>query len=108
MIAPLQKRAWRLSKMKGFVKSCIWLKPQTHAVCICVETRKFRNKKLKNKMRKTKMFKTQCKMQKLPKHMIICSQDEWHQGYNHKHLNLRANRFVRGLLQVKTENINFA
>ena len=39
--------------------------------------------------------------------MIICSQDEWHQGYNDKRAALRTHRFARGLLQVKTENINF-
>ena len=39
--------------------------------------------------------------------MIIYSQDEWRQSYNHKQAPLRRHRFVRGLLQVKTENINF-
>ncbi len=46
-------------------------------------------------------------MQKRPKHTSFTSQDECHQGYNDKQPSLRANRFVRGLLQVKTENINF-
>ena len=55
---------------------------------------------------KHKMMKTQCKMQNLPKH-IFYSQDEWHQGYNNKRYPLGGHRFARGLLQVKTENINF-
>ena len=46
-------------------------------------------------------------MQKLPKLMIIYSQDEWHQGYNKTQDPLCPHRFARGLLQVKTENINF-
>ena len=46
-------------------------------------------------------------MQNWPKHMIIYSQDEWHQGYNDKRAPLQANRFARGVLQVKTEHINF-
>ena len=56
-LAPLQKRAWRLSKMKGFVKSCISLKPQTPAACICVETQYFCNKKTKNYLRKNENVK---------------------------------------------------
>ena len=53
------------------------------------------------------MLETQGNMQKWPTHMIFTSQDECHQGYNDKQHSLRGHRFARGLLQVKTENINF-
>ena len=46
-------------------------------------------------------------MQKLQKHMIFTSQDECLQGYNDKQVPLRGHRIPRGLLQIKTENINF-
>ena len=53
------------------------------------------------------MLKTQGKMPKWPTLVIFTSQDECHQGYNNNPLNLGPHRFARGLLQVKTENINF-
>ena len=56
---------------------------------------------------KVKMLKTQGNMQKWPKHMIFTSQDECYQGYNNNAPTLSGHRFARGLLQVKTENINF-
>ena len=72
------------------------------------KTEGFCNKKNKKKTcEKVKMLKTQGNMQKCPTHMIFTSQDECHQGYNNKQASLRGNRFARGLLQVKTEHINF-
>ena len=38
---------------------------------------------------------------------IFTSQDECYQGYNNNGYPLGGHRFARGLLQVKTENINF-
>ena len=39
--------------------------------------------------------------------MRFTSQDEWHQGYNDKSAPRGPDGFARGLLQVKTEHINF-
>ena len=72
------------------------------------KTQLFCNKK--NRKHEAKNWKHQ-------KHKVICksdqnimiftSQDECHQGYNNKQPSLAGHRFARGLLQVKTENINF-
>ena len=68
----------------------------------------FCNKKKQKKTReKVKMLETQGNMPKWPKVVIFTRQNEWQQGYNNKGAALGGNRFVRGLLQVKTENINF-
>ena len=65
------------------------------------------NKKQEKLNEKHNIFKTLGKMQNHPTHIIFYSQDEWHQGYNNKTAVLSSHGFARGLLQVKTENINF-
>ena len=68
----------------------------------------FCNKQNKKKTgEKVKMLETQGNMPKWPKVVIFTRQNECEQSYNNKRAVLRAHRFVRGLLQVKTENINF-
>ena len=56
---------------------------------------------------KVKMLETQGNMPKWPKLTIFTSRNECYQGYNNKRARLAGHRFARGLLQVKTENINF-
>ena len=53
------------------------------------------------------MLETQGNMPKWPKVVIFTMQNECQQGYNNDAYTLGPHRFVRGLLQVKTENINF-
>ena len=72
------------------------------------KTEGFCNKKNQKKTcEKVKLLETQGNMPKWPKVVIFTRQNEWQQGYNNKQYPLRPHRFARGLLQVKTENINF-
>ena len=62
------------------------LNGKTHMFC--------NEQKQKQLCEKHNMLKTQGKMQNRPKHMIIYSQDEWHQGYNKTGLSLVAHRLA--------------